>query len=195
MIVRTTCTNRELAGRLRHAGDRLAFDLESAAPVAKVRCVRLPTAPTRPPSRRGLHWRLISHLSLNHLSLADGSFGRQALQELLGLYDLSNPELGESFTAVQRQMVDGIAALTSRRVVNWIDSPEASAFCRGVEVTVEFDEQRYVGTGVFLFASVLERFLGLYVSINSFTQLVARTRSPQEVLKIWPPRAGDRPIL
>ncbi len=195
LIVRTTCTNRELAGRLRHAGDRLVFNLESAAPVAKIHCVRLPTAPTRPPTRRGLHWRLISHLTLNHLSLADGSLGLQALQELLGLYDLSNSELGESFTAVQRQVVDGITSLTSRRVVNWIDSPEASAFCRGVEVTLEFDDQKYVGTGVYLFASVLERFLGLYVSINSFTQLVARTRSPREILKAWPPRAGDRPIL
>ena len=41
-------------------------------------------------------------------------------------------------------------------------------FCRGIEVSVEFDEQKYIGTGVFLFASVLERFLGLYASINSF---------------------------
>ncbi len=195
LVVRTTCTNRDLAGRLRHAGDRLTFDLESAAPLTRIQCVRLPTVPARPLSRRGLHWRLISHLSLNHLSLVDGSLGRQALQELLSLYDPSNSEQGESYTAVQRQVVDGITALSSRRVVNWIESPEASAFCRGVEVTIEFDEKKYVGTGVFLFASVLERFLGLYVSINSFCQLVARTRSPQELLKAWPPRAGHRPIL
>ena len=51
-----------------------------------------------------------------------------------------------------------------------------NGFCRGIEVTVEFDEEQYVGTGVYLFASVLERFLGLYASLNSFTQLVARTR-------------------
>ena len=195
LVVRTTCTNRDLAGRLRHLGDRLTFDLELAAPVAKIQCVRLPTAPSRLPSRRGLHWRLISHLSLNHLSLADGSLGRQSLQELLSLYDVSNSELGESFAAVHRQMIEGITALSSRRVVNWIETPEASAFCRGLEVTIEFDEAKYVGTGVFLFASVLERFLSLYVSINSFCQLVARIRSPQELLKAWPPRLGSRPTL
>ncbi len=31
---------------------------------------------------------------------------------------------------------------------------------------IEFDEEKYAGTGVYLFASVLERFLGLYCSVN-----------------------------
>ena len=44
-------------------------------------------------------------------------------------------------------------------------------------------------------ASVLERFLGLYVSINSFSQLVARTRQREGILRRWPPRAGERTLL
>jgi type VI secretion system protein ImpG len=40
---------------------------------------------------------------------------------------------------------------------------------------------------------VLERFLGLYASVNSFTQLVAR--AGDRVIKRWPPRAGDKPLL
>ena len=63
------------------------------------------------------------------------------------------------------------------------------------EVTVELDEEKYVGTGAYLFASVLERFLGLYASINSFTQLVARTRQGEGLLKRWPPRAGDEVLV
>jgi type VI secretion system protein ImpG len=62
-------------------------------------------------------------------------------------------------------------------------------------VTLEFDETQYVGSGAFLLASVLERFLGLYASINSFTQLVAKTRQREGILKRWPPRAGDRTLL
>jgi type VI secretion system protein ImpG len=62
-------------------------------------------------------------------------------------------------------------------------------------VSVEFDEEKYVGTGLYLFASVLERFLGLYASVNSFSQLVARVRQKEGVLKRWPPRAGDQPLL
>jgi type VI secretion system protein ImpG len=62
-------------------------------------------------------------------------------------------------------------------------------------VTIGFDERKYVGTGVFLFASVLERFLGLYVSINSFSQLVAKNQTTQGIIKRWPPRAGEQRML
>jgi type VI secretion system protein ImpG len=195
VVVRTTCTNRDLPSRLHHYGDQLTFGLEAAAPLSKVRCVRLPTAPLRPPSRRGAHWRLISHLCLNHLSISDSSESRQALREILALYDYTDPSSGEAATSAIAQIIDGISAVESRRVVGWLDTPEASGFCRGIETTIEFDEKNYVGTGVFLFASVLERFLGLYVSINSFSQLVARLKSGKGLLKRWSPRAGEQKLL
>ncbi|HET6574489.1 MAG TPA: type VI secretion system baseplate subunit TssF, partial [Fimbriiglobus sp.] len=48
LVVRTTCTNRELAAPLQRAGDQLALELKLAAPVSEVRCVRTPTLPLRP---------------------------------------------------------------------------------------------------------------------------------------------------
>jgi type VI secretion system protein ImpG len=42
---------------------------------------------------------------------------------------------------------------------------------------------------------VLERFLGQYVSINSFSQLVAKTIQKKEILKKWPPRNGNQVLL
>ena len=66
---------------------------------------------------------------------------------------------------------------------------------RGVETTIEFDEERYVGSGIYLFASVIERFLGLYVSLNSFNQLVAKIKQREEVFKQWPPRVGEQTLL
>ena len=68
-------------------------------------------------------------------------------------------------------------------------------FARGLEVTVELDETKFAGSGVYLFASLLERFLGLYATINSFTQTVAVVRQREGVLKRWPPRAGDMQLL
>jgi type VI secretion system protein ImpG len=52
-----------------------------------------------------------------------------------------------------------------------------------------------VGSGVFLFASVLERFLGLHATLNSFTQLIATTRQRETPIKRWPPRAGEQVLL
>jgi type VI secretion system protein ImpG len=132
---------------------------------------------------------------LNHLSISDPVEGRQALREILALYDYTDPSSGEAATSAIAQIIDGISSVESRRVVGWLDAPEASGFCRGVETTVEFDEKNYVGTGVFLFASVLERFFGLYVSINSFSQLVARLKSGKGLLKRWPPRAGEQKLI
>jgi type VI secretion system protein ImpG len=195
LVVRTTCTNRDLPVQLRQAGDRLYLELEAAAPLSRVHCVRIPTAPLRPPLRRGAQWRLVSHLSLNHLSLADEPEGCEALRELLRLYDFSDPESGQQLAAVNRQLVEGLLSVRSRRVVGHTGWAAASGFCRGVEVTVELDEQKYVGTGVFLFACVLERFLGLYASLNSFSQLAVRTKQREELVKKWPPRAGDLPLL
>ncbi len=64
------------------------------------------------------------------------------------------------------------------------------AFCRGTDVTVEFEENEYAGAGVFLFASVLQTFFGLYSAVNSFSRLTAKTS--KGVLKRWPPLAGEQ---
>jgi type VI secretion system protein ImpG len=195
LTVHTTCTNRDLPGRLPFGGDtrrppspgeRGDFELEGAAPLLSIRCLKKPTQTVRPPLRRGAQWRLISHLSLNYLSICDG--GRDALQEILKLYDFSD-------SAVVRQHIAGITEVTSRRVVGRPGSMPWNGFCRGIEVTIQFDEEKYVGSGVFLFASVLEKFLGLYASLNSFTQLVATTRQREEPLRQWPPRAGEQILL
>ncbi len=195
LVVRATCTNRNLPAALQRAGDRLAVSLEGAAPVSVIRCVRTPTLPLRPPRRRGAYWRLLSHLSLNHLSLADGAEGLTALRELLRLYDFSDPESGQQLAEANRLAVEGLVGVASRRSVGRVAGGHASGFCRGVEVSVELDEEKFVGIGSYLFASVLERFLGAYASLNSFTQLVARSRQGDGLIKRWPPRAGDRTLL
>jgi type VI secretion system protein ImpG len=195
LVVWTTCTNRNLPVQLQQAGEDLYFELEAAAPLARIRCLRSPTTPLRPPVRRGAHWRLVSHLSLNHLSLADPVEGREALQEILKLYDFSDPESGQQLAAVTQQLIEGITAVNCRRVVGRTGGPTSSGFCRGLEVTVELDEQKYIGTGAFLFASVLERFFGLYASINSFTQLVGKTKQSEVPFKKWPPRSAELQLL
>jgi type VI secretion system protein ImpG len=92
---------------------------------------------------------------------------------------------------VTRQQISGIVSVHSRYMTRRV----GQAVCRGVEVTLEFDEDKYVGTGLYLFASVLEGFLGQYVSVNSFSQLTAKTLQRKEALKKWPPRNGNRILL
>jgi type VI secretion system protein ImpG len=88
-----------------------------------------------------------------------------------------------------RRQIQGITSVTSRPVVRQTGSRIGTGFVRGVETTVEFDEEMYVGGGVYLFASVLEHFLRLYVTVNSFNQLVAVTRQRGQ-LKRWPAKGS-----
>ncbi|MCC6128370.1 MAG: type VI secretion system baseplate subunit TssF [Acidobacteria bacterium] len=188
ITVETLCSNASLPSRLpfpMHDGD---FQLEGAGIFSAIRCLRKPTNAVRLPLRRGLHWRLISHLSLNVLSLleAEPEKGPDALKEILALYDFAD-------SSVTRQQIQGISRVTSRRVLRSIGALHTS-FVRGLEIAVELDENQFIGSGPFLFASVLERFFGLYVSINSFTELVAKTTQREGVLKRWPPRSAEQII-
>ncbi len=189
LTVRTTCSNRDLPGRLPFGNPDGDFHLEGAGVFSAIRSLRKPTPSLRLPLRRGVQWRLISHLSLNFLSLVEreGASSPEALQEILKLYDFSD-------SSATRQQIAGITRVAAKRVLRPVGSSHAG-FVRGVEVTVEFDEQQFIGSGVFLFASVLERFLGLYASVNSFAQTVATSRQREGVLKRWPARAGEQIVL
>lgn len=189
LTVEVVCTNRDLPSRLPFEGAESDFQLEGAGVFSGIRCLRRPTPTVRPPLRRGLQWRLLSHLSLNLLSLVERSDGQgpEALQEILRLYDFSD-------SSVTRQQIAGITKVGSRRVLRSIGVLQPS-FVRGIEVTLELDEQQFVGTGTFLFAQVLERFLGLYCSVNSFSQLVLTSRQREGVIRRWAPRAGEQIVL
>ncbi|MGH9901803.1 MAG: type VI secretion system baseplate subunit TssF, partial [Pyrinomonadaceae bacterium] len=191
VTVHTTATNRDLPGKLPFGGNEGDFEVEGTGPLSRVRCLRKPTNTIRPPLRRGAQWRLISHLSLNHLSIVEtGREGdaAEAIREILQLYDFMD-------SSATRKQIMGVSRVTSRRVVRQTGSRIGTGFVRGIETTVEFDEEQYVGSGIYLFASVLERFLGLYVSVNSFNQMVATVKQREGVMKRWQPRAGAQMLL
>lgn len=183
LTVRTTCTNRNLPVRLPFGNSTSDFELESGVSIKRIVALRKPTPPVRPPLGRGIQWRLISHLSLNYLSLV--SEGREALQQILKLYNFTD-------SPYLTKVIEGIANVQSSTRFARVVSEEGIAFARGTRVEMELDEDQFVGGGVYLFASVLENFLAMYASMNSFSQLVATVRQRREVLREWPPRAGRK---
>jgi len=185
LTVHVTCTNRDFVARMpwRKEWGELSGE---GLPLVQARCLVGPTKTMRPPLRGSLHWRLISHLSLNHLSIAQ-SGGREALQEILRLYAFSQDE-------DIRKRILGITGLKSESSVSRVIFDTGVAFCRGLDVEVEFDEEQYAGSGVYLLAAVLERFFGLYSAVNSYSRLTARTRG-RKLLRRWPPRVGQQKIL
>lgn len=186
LTIRTTCTNRNLPARLTFGTSSSDFELESGVSIKRIVSLRKPTLPIRPPLGRSIQWRLISHLSLNYLSLV--SEGREALQQILKLYNFSD-------SPYLTKVIEGIAGLQSSTRFARVTSDEGIAFARGTRVEVELDEDQFVGGGVYLFASVLENFLAMYASMNSFSQLAAKVRQRKEPLREWQPRAGRKILI
>jgi type VI secretion system protein ImpG len=183
--VETTCLNRDLPERLPFGGDQPRLEMtQGKGLVARIRCLTPPSRTLRPELRHGTLWRLISHLSLNHLSLV-GDDKAEALREILKLYDLKDSE-------ETRSQIDGLLSISGRRIVGPVKTEGPLAYCRGVEVTIRLDEDRFTGGGLFLFASVLERFLALYCTMNSFTKLIATVKGREGELRRWRPRLGEK---
>lgn len=186
VTVRCTCTNRDLVARLPFGSENGDFEMTGAAAIKKIVALHKPTRTLRPPLDGKTLWSLISHLSLNYLSIVDD--GKEALQKILGLYDFSD-------SPDSKKQIGGITAVDARRHFTRVVSEHGISFARGTRVEIEFDEEQFSGGGAYLFASVLEKFFGLYASMNSFSQLVARSRQRKEPLEEWPPRAGQSILI
>jgi type VI secretion system protein ImpG len=181
-----SCTNRDLPASLSYGLRGGDLFLEGGSSVRAISFLRKPTASHRFERGRGAHWRLISHLSLNHLSLSDG--GLDAFREMLTLYDLPRSP------ASQRQ-IGGILAVAHKAATTWLPGNPFACLVRGIEVRLTIDEEAFVGSGFHAFAQIIERFLGLYVHANSFTQLVIISNKTGEELLRCTPRSGDLSLL
>lgn len=191
--VDTLCSNRDLPAKLPYGGGHPVMRLvEGSGAISAISCIAPPTHPLHTREQESHRWRLIAHLSLNHLSLT-GERGLDALKEILRLYDFRN-------SAETLRMIDGITGLSTARGAARAparpgDPPWADAMCRGIDIRLEFDPAHFVGSSIYLFAMVLDHFFSLYTTINSFTRLTATVRAQPGILRTWPARAGDRQVL
>ena len=187
--VSALCTNRDLPLLMPVGSADTDLTPVMGEPVSSVRFIAGPTEPRASTARRELAWRLISHLSLNYLSLCDDGDrrGAAALRELLDLYGA----LGDPLA---RRQIEGVIGIGSTSVVRRLPVAGPVSVARGLEVSLHFDETPFTGSGPFLLAAVLEQFFSRYVSINSFCEAVMTTTARGEV-KRWPARLGQRHLV
>lgn len=186
LSIEVTATNRDLPAMLSFGNAGGDLFLEGGTVAREITLLRRPTQPLRFERGRGALWRLISHLSLNHLSLS--AVGIDAIREMLRLYDLPR-------SAVTRRQIEALTAIDFMPATAWLPGQPFPTFVRGTEVRLTLDEQGFVGTGLRLFVQVLDHFFGLYVHANSFTQLTVVSARTQEEIIRCPRRSGDSPLL
>jgi type VI secretion system protein ImpG len=179
-----TCSNRRLPEKLR-VGD-ICLPTHTSPEFAHFRNITNPSVSVMPPLGGRLYWRLISHLSLNYLSLRSPD----VLKEVLKLYNF-------------HAMYDRQAARSSELLLSSIKKLETrpltllfnGAPIRGLSIDLELLEENFASEGhLYLFAMVLNEFFGLFSSINSFTKLTVKGVKYGEVYH-WPPKIGQQNIL
>lgn len=189
LSVAAVCSNRDLPLILSIGGGKTDFFLPDGGPVSEIRAVVSPTRPRPSLAQGDAAWRLISHLSLNYLSICNTGRGdgAAALREILAIY----APLGDR--AMTKQL-EGVVDVDSRPIVRRVQDTLLSTAVRGLEIKVGFDENVFEGTGVYLLGAVLERFFAKYVALNSFTETVIASQDRGEIAR-WRPRSGTRLLI
>ena len=181
-----SCTNRDLPLLLSYGARGGDLFMEGGSMVRAVSLLRKPTPSYRFERGGGAQWRLISHLSLNHLSLDED--GLDAFREMLALYDLPR-------SPSTQRLIGGVRGIAHKGANAWLPGNPFACLVRGMEVRLAIDEEAFVGSGIHAFAHLVERFLGLYVHANSFAQLVVVSHQTGEELLRCQPRSGDLSLL
>ena len=139
-----------------------------------------------PPVDQGILWKLISHLSLNYLSLSN----HETLRGLLEVYDFVFAR-DERARVRHARRLEGIREVGSEVV----DGIHGGYAVKIVETRVDVDESFFEGEGdVFLFGCVLDHFLSMYVAANSFSRLTLHERGKGRRTR-YPARAGREILL
>lgn len=144
--------------------------------------LRKPSMAHRIPQAAGNHWRLVSHLSLATRSLVRE--GLEPFMETLALYDVAR-------SSVTQAQIASVKRLECRPATLMLRDRHGAAQLHGVEVRLHVDEAGLAGCGVHLFGEVIDNFLGLYVHLNSFVQLVLVSSTTEQELLRCRPRNGN----
>ncbi|MEZ2223284.1 type VI secretion system baseplate subunit TssF [Rhizobium sp. RCC_161_2] len=180
----TLCLNRDLPEQLPFGGGHPYLQLASGnEAVGSLEALIPPTPSVRMNEQQGRNWRLMSHLLLNHLSLFDNDGA--ALKDVLSLYAFRD-------SRETKQLADALIRVQARGSTAKLGG---GGMVPGTDIMLEFDPAAIDRASAYLFGSVLDRFFGLYTSINSFTRLSISMKGQSKPIAIWPARAAERPLL
>ena len=144
------------------------------------------TCANHPVMRHNHLWRLLSCFNLNRTSLQSAT----CLKAILREFAVKNHRHYETLKANLKR-IDGIAFIDAEPV----DSLLLGKMYRGYEVIVKLKRDHFTGPGdMYLFASVLERFLAGHLSQPYFLR-VAVEDTEGAIRYEWPMRFGDRKTM
>ncbi|OUS24907.1 hypothetical protein A9Q99_22915 [Gammaproteobacteria bacterium 45_16_T64] len=182
--VSLTCSNRHLPTML-GVGD-IGVATGGSPEYAEFHNITYVTPSFTPPLDQGFHWRLISNMSLNYMSLCH----LDTFKSILSTYDYRSYYDRQQARASQHRLdgVDAISASSEDRLYQGVP-------IRGIKTKVKMKESCFSSEGdMYIFASILNEFFCLYASINSFHHMELTGVENGEIYR-WQPRLGQQPVI
>jgi type VI secretion system protein ImpG len=173
-------TNRDLPTQLPIGAERGDLQGDRLESTIFIRLLRKSSPTCRFSADKGGHWRLISHLTLNH-STVDMA-GLADLRSMLSLYNVARS------VTVQRQ-INGIVGLECGAVRAWVGTHPVACLMPGIGIRMTIDEQAFVGSAIYIFAQVMAEYFSLNGQLNCFTQLDIVSQQTGEVILKCKPRS------
>jgi len=185
LSIRLTCTNGALPEGLK-LGD-VSQPTSTSPDRLQFGNIRPVTAAQEAPVGDTLLWRMVSHVSLNYLSITR----TENLQSMLALYVQAGRHDHAAEVANQRR-IDGIERVSATPETRLVGR---GSVMRGQAVRVRCRADHYAGIGdLYVFGCMLERFLADYASIHSYTRVELEDALSGTVFK-WPVRLGRQTLL
>jgi type VI secretion system protein ImpG len=194
LSLRALCMDREVPVVLAEQAGLARYAAVDTVPITAIDCLAGPSEPVDYAVDGFRPWLVLSHLNVNHLSLADtpGQDGPMALRSMIELYAPEDAQAGKSHFL--HQLARAIVGVQVEQVTRRLPNRGALAFARGAQVQLTLTERGLGGASPFLLGAVLEHYFASHVSINSFVELSMHMRHWSQPLR-WNRQPGDRPTL
>jgi type VI secretion system protein ImpG len=182
--IELTCSNGRHTEKLK-AGD-IKMKTSNTSELIDFSNIIAPSDSQQAPTGHGVLWRLLSHLAINYLSLADAD----NLKSLLELY-LFSAQGADRQEVANRKRIDAITSVT----VEPCDRLVGGISMRGQAIQVTLNGRQFTSAGdMYLFGMLLDRLMASFASLNCFTEFSLVDDSSAAVYR-WPIRAGDRLLI
>lgn len=184
--IKLMCSNCDLPHES-YNKDQNVLTLNDSRLARKAVMLKRPNLPYFFAQHKQEQWRIISHLSLNTMSLIKEN-AVEHLKELLELYNL--PQSKEN-----QIIIGSIKALAFEHTHKLIESQPFPVFVRGIKIKLGIQPDVFRGQSVYIFCQILAHVFNLKVQMNSYVDLAVYDVQSQQELYQCVQNVGGRKLL
>lgn len=184
----TWCTNRHHASTL---SANATFFMDTSISVSSITCLNTPTASYCASMDGESLWKMVSLLSSNLLFLeSENDTAINLLKERLYLYAKTT-----AYEKRSHALIDALKSIETQPITRRASQHVWKGLLSGIEVTLSCNANPYNGSAHFLLASILQKYITLSISINSFAEFVLKGKNYEGEWMRWPAFNGIKPLL